>query len=164
MLLGDFNSVTTSSDHLSSKLDDTSHFLHTSLTQWNLHEPPGSHRYSFTYHHPAVPDRKSKLDRISLNFEMNNTRGYSKHSSILDHYLVSLYQLPDKDKGPKLWRLPDDALNNPQICTCIDLTLSNFNYQQPLSSWEDIKVKVQTLVQSCTKFRQKQIKQELKGL
>ncbi len=105
MLLGDFNSVTTSSDHLSGKLDDTSHFIHTSLTQWNLQEPLGSHRYSFTYHHPAVPDRKSRLDRIYLNFEMNNTQGYSQHSSISDHYLVGLYQLPDKDKGPKLWRL-----------------------------------------------------------
>ena len=161
MLLGDFNSVTTSFDHLSGKLDDISHFLHTSLTQW---KPPGSHRYSFTYHHPAVPNRKSRLDRIYLNFEMNNTRGYSQHSSISDHYLVSLYQLPDKDKGPKLWRLLDDALNNSQTCMCIDLTLSNFNYQQPLSSWEDIKVKLQTLVQLCTKFRQKQIKQDLKGM
>ena len=56
MLLSNFNSVTISSDCLSSKLDDTSHFLQTSLMQWNLKEPSGSHRYSFTYHHPAVPD------------------------------------------------------------------------------------------------------------
>ena len=60
--------------------------------------------------------------------------------------------------------IPEDALNNEYTCQNIDLILNNFIYNDPLNSWEGIKMKIQSAVQACTKFCQKQIQQELVGL
>ena len=109
-MMGDFNSVETSFDHLSGNLDSTSELLTSLLNSHSLKELDGTHRFSFTYHHPSSCHRKSRLDCIYLNFALPKVRGYSNHVSFSDYYLVGLYYLPDQDKGPGLWRLPHDAL------------------------------------------------------
>ncbi len=164
IVLGDFNLVEENSDRISGRLNSTSYYLFSLICSWNLVEPAGSQRFSFTYHHPSLSDRKSRIDHIYANCPLDKLKGYSQYISVSDHYLVGLYKLPDKDKGPKLWHLPEDALSNKCTCQNIDLILNNFNYNDPLNSWEGIKVKVQNTVQVHNKFCQKQIQQELAGL
>ncbi len=64
-LIGDFNSVTASEDHLSGHLDQTSHMLKMLLEQWDLLEPPFGP--SFTYQHPSIPEWKSRIDRLYVS-------------------------------------------------------------------------------------------------
>ena len=164
IVLGDFNLVEENFDHLSGRLDSTSCYLSSLIHSQNLVEPAGSQRFSFTYHHPSLSDRKSRINCIYVNCSLDKLKGYSQYMSVSDHYLVGLYKLPNMDKGPKLWHLPEDALSNEHTCQNVDLILSNFNYNDLLNSWEGTKVKIQNAVQTCNKFCQKQIQQELAGL
>lgn len=103
ILLGDFNSVELDIDCFSGHLDDTSTLLSQLIRSHNFSEIPGSHHFSFTYHHPSVATHKSHLDCIYTNFSIPTAHGYSQYVSFSDHYLVGMYILPDKDIGPKLW-------------------------------------------------------------
>ncbi len=67
VLLGDFNSTTQCMDRASSKMDPTSSFLSSLLPLWNLSKLQGSYLYSFSYHHPLLHNRKSRLDQIHAN-------------------------------------------------------------------------------------------------
>ena len=100
VILGDFNSVVNTSDRFSGVLDKTSAQLSFLFDQHSFIELQGSHHYSFTYHHPLVPQRKSRLDRIYFNFSTQKLRGSTRHVSFSDHYLVEAYRLPDLDTGP----------------------------------------------------------------
>ena len=124
----------------------------------------GSHRYSFTYYHPAVATQKCRLDRIYLNFPMPRCRGFSQHVSFSDHYLVGTYFLPDEDKGPALWRMLEDTLSSEFVCQNIELILSNFSFHNPINDWESVKVKIQEIIQKGMKYKHKQIEQELISL
>ena len=152
IVLGDFNLVEENSDCISGRLDSTSHYLSSLIHSQNLVELAGSQQFSFTYHHLSLSDRKSRIDCIYANCPLDKLKGYSQYMSVSDHYLVGLYKLPDMDKGPKLWCLSEDALSNEHTCQNIDLILNNFNYNDPLNSWEGIKVKVQNTVQVHNKF------------
>lgn len=78
--------------------------------------------------------------------------------------MVGLYYLPDQNRGLGLWRLLCDTLQSDFVCQNIELLLANFDSKDPLSSWENIKVKVQGLIQYRTKFRYQQAKRELASL
>ncbi len=112
MLLGDFNSVTNSLDHFSHQLDLTSTQLINILKAHDLCELNGSHLYSFTYH-PSVPNQKSRLDHIYLNYEGSRLRGYSSHATFSDHYIVELFLCKKAGLGPKPWWFPSDLLDDP---------------------------------------------------
>ena len=103
MLLGDFNSVVTPSDHLSQQLDTTSSQLCQILNAHNFIEPPGSHLHIFTYHHPAVPSRESHLDHIYVNFVVPHLHGFTLHTAFSDHYAFGLFLNKKTDKGPYPW-------------------------------------------------------------
>ncbi len=59
-----------------------------------------------------------------------------------------------------MWRFPSDLLTNESFC----LQVSLFNPKNPISSWEEIKAKVQSQSHTHTKFQQKQAKIELNSL
>ena len=63
-MLGDFNSVTATADRKSGVLDITSGQLAQLCDQYDLIELPGVH--VFTYQHPTVDMRKSRIERIYL--------------------------------------------------------------------------------------------------
>ena len=54
LLLGDFNSITVSSDRYSQNLDLTSKMLEKLLSFHKFHEPLGTHIHHFSYHHPSI--------------------------------------------------------------------------------------------------------------
>ena len=108
--------------------------------------------------------RKSCLDCIYLNFQVPNTHGYSHHVSFSDHYLVGIYHLPDTDHGPKLWRMLSDSLSCNLVVQQIQLIIDCFEKKNLITSWENLKVKVQQVIQQNTKFHQRQLQQEIKGL
>ncbi len=164
ILVGDFNSVEHITDHFSQRLDNTSTFLNSSLDLYHFSELMGSHRFSFTYHHPIVATHKSRLDRIYLNFPMPRCQGFSQHVLFSDYYMVGTYSLPNKDKGPPLWRMPEGALSSEFVTQNIELILSNFSFHDPINDWESVKVKIQETIQKGTKFRHKQVDQELTSL
>ena len=68
ILIGDFNSVVESINHLSNNQDATSTDLGLLLEMLDFYEPPGSHCSTFTYHHPSICLRKSQIDRAYINF------------------------------------------------------------------------------------------------
>ena len=101
MVLGDFNSVTDVKDHLSRHLDSTSSQLRSLLFDHSLEEPRDSHTRTFTYHHPSISQRKSRLDYIYVNYPTPWLIGYIHYVTFSDHYLVSLTLLKPEDLGPR---------------------------------------------------------------
>ncbi len=91
MVLGDFNSIIESQDHYSGNLDSTSVQLTELLAKHCLLEPDGPHLLCFSYHHPSLANRKSRLDRIYLNYDIVCIRGYAHHATFSDYYLVGLF-------------------------------------------------------------------------
>ncbi len=110
VLIGDFNSVTVKEDRKSQNLDATSVQLNDMLLGNGFEEINGPHRDMYTYHHPSIPDRKSRLDCIYVNFSHSTLLGYAAHISFSDHYLVGMFQLRPEDSGPKCWRFNADLL------------------------------------------------------
>ena len=64
VILGDFNSITSTNDQASGNLDATSAQLQELLELWKVCELSGSH--TFTYQHPTVGSRKSRIDCMFL--------------------------------------------------------------------------------------------------
>ncbi len=89
-----------SQDHYSGNLDLTSIQLAALLAKHHLLEPDGSHLSCFSYHHPSLINRKSRLDRIYLNYDTACIRGYAHHATFSDYYLVGLITLRPIDLGP----------------------------------------------------------------
>ncbi len=96
-LLGDFNSITDSSDRISSNLDAMSNLLSSMLLMNNLQEPLGSQQSCFTFHHPSAPDCQSRIDQIYINFNSSLLFGYNFHVSFSDHYGIALGRTKKKD-------------------------------------------------------------------
>ena len=174
-LLGDFNSVVSPHDHLSGNLDSlhdhlsgnldpTSEMLCQLLESLDFHELPGPQQKTFTYYHPTVQSRKSHLDHIYMNFDNKLLHGYCSPIFISDHYLVGMFSLPDTAQGPKQWRFPNDLLLDVSFNQQVHLTLENFDKDNPLESWERIKLKVQCLSQRMTVLRQRQAQHEISSL
>ncbi len=155
VLLGDFNSITVDSNHLSGILDPTSAFLRSLLQLWNLREPQGSHLFSFSYHHPSLADRKSRLDWIYSNIDWQHQCCFSHHISCSDHYMIGTYCLPSCTSGPKLWRFSEDLLTNQSFVEAIQQHIMGFQYENVVESWENFKTCVQTFPQKKIKFRLK---------
>ena len=76
--------------------------------------------------------------------------------SFSDYYLVSTYNLPCEDMGPKPWCFPPDLLENECFVTYVQLSLLNFDYMHPLENWEKWKIHLADLSQSFTRFQNKQ--------
>ena len=142
LILGDFNSVIDPCDRLSGNLDPTSDLLKNFLTDHNFWEPNDSHLSTFTYHHPSMPSRKSRLDRCYLNFD-SNWKGYVQFAPFSDHYIVGLFVPKPVDLGPKSWHFPLDLLLQEEFCLQINLILNCFDKSTPNASWEMIKLWVQ---------------------
>ncbi len=164
VLLGDFNSITDCTDRVSGNLDPISGLLSNLLSANSLVEPNGTHHFSFTYHYPSLNACKSRLNHIYINFLMDSLHGYCQYVSFSDHYLVSLFKLPDSDKGLVLWRLSSDMLANQGFVDYMNCQLLFFDYKNPVDSWERLKLCAQHKVQNLSKFRLKQQKYEISAL
>ena len=140
MVLGDFNSIMDQKDGKSLKLDSTSPQLLSILKSHYLVELEGVQHQCFTYHHPSLADCKSRLDRIYVNYVSPCLWGYSQHVSFSDHYLVGLCLRHPADVGPCPWHFPVDMLEDSDYCAQIDLILAWFDRNNPLESWETIKL------------------------
>ncbi len=146
ILLGDFNSVTNSSDRLSGRLDSTSNQLDQLLWEWQVHEPGGTHLSCHTYHHPSLGSHKSHLDRIYMS-QPDKWVGCAQPVLYSDHYVVFLFLPHSSDVGPKNWKFPEDLLGDSTFCSQIELVLGNFQPLSATESWESIKIKIQNIAQ-----------------
>ncbi len=164
ILLGDFNSVTSSNDHLSGNLDLTSVLLQNILQLLSFVEILGSHCHIFLYHDPTISSHKSRIDCIYTNFAFSALRGYASPCGLSDHYLLGCFTVLSNVSRPKQWQFPLDLLGDVSFDLQIQLILDNFDWDNTIESWETIKLKVQSLAQRMTCFRQKQAKQELQSL
>ncbi len=164
LLLGDFNSVTVSSDRHSQNLDSTSKMLEKVLSFHKFYEPQGTHIHHFSYHHPSIAERKSRIDCIYSTYPMQGLQGFSKHILFSDHYLIGTFQLKPVDIGPHPWHFPIDLLEDPERIAQLELILSGFDKKSAISSWEGIKLKIQSVMQNATAFHRKQLNQELHSL
>ena len=88
LLLGDFNLVTVSSDRYLQNLDLTSKMLEQLLSFHKFHEPQGTHIHHFSYHHPSIAERKSRIDHIYSTYPMQGLQGFSKYVFFSDYYLI----------------------------------------------------------------------------
>ncbi len=156
ILLGDFNSVVSQKDHFSDHLDSTSVLLKSLLDLWNLVELKGSHLFTFTYHHPSLADRKSRLNCIYSNIGWEGQLGFLQHVPCLDHYMVGTFIVPSRDKGPWPWRFTDDLLADNLFTSAIQQCILDFHYECAIDLWENLKTCVQTFAQRKTKFHLKQ--------
>ncbi len=141
VLIGDFNSVTSSSDRLSGNLDSTSQQLNNLLNGFNLIKPLGSHQQVFTYQHPSITTCKSWLDHVYMNFD-HEWMGYSLPVSYSDHYLIGIFVPYPDDVGPRPWRFPNDLLEDESFQQQIDLILQTFSDKDSGISWESVKSKI----------------------
>ncbi len=66
--------------------------------------------------------------------------------------------------GPHPWHFPIDLLEDPERIVQLDLILSGFDKKSAISSWEGIKLKIQSVMQNATTFCRKQLNQELHSL
>ncbi len=88
-------------NRLSGNLDHTSTMLGLLLNELDLYEILGYYQKSFTYQHPLIPNCKSHLDRIYVNFNTEKLRGYVSHISFSDYDLVGIFQVPEDNYGPR---------------------------------------------------------------
>ena len=154
VLLGDFNSVTAKEDHKSQNLDATSVQLSNMLLGNGFEEINGSHRYMYTYHHPSISDRKSRLDHIYISFSHLTLHGYAAHISFSDHHLVGMFQLKSEDSGLKSWKFNADLLLSEAFCSQVWLNCDNFDKKNSICNWKSFKIKIQALSQQHTQFLQ----------
>ncbi len=134
------------------------------LKENSFSELAGSHQYSFTYHHPSLPQCKSWIDCIYFNFPVPKLWGCVRHVSFSDCYLVEAYRLPDADSGPRLWWLPSDMLSNQTFIDYMNCQFQLFDECNPVDTWERIKLRAQLKVQTLSKYQIRQFKNELSGL
>ena len=90
--------------------------------------------------------------------------GYSQHVLFSDHYLIGLCLQHPADVGLHPWCFLVDILGDSDYCAQIDLILASFDWNNPLESWEIIKIKIQSLSRHKTAFRQRQRSQEWQSL
>ncbi len=131
MLAGNFNSVTSSSDHLSGNLDGTSTLLKMELLILGFEEISGSHLGMFTYHHPSLSTHKSQLDRIYVNFPHVVLHRYSVVNPYSDHYAVCSCELPQYTSGPRMWKFLSDLLSNESFNLQVNIICENFDLKNP---------------------------------
>ncbi len=153
LLIGDFNSVTDSSDQLSGHLDSTSELLGQLLSAHNLYEPRGSHLAMFTYHHQTLAICKSCIDRAYIYFP-SKWVGYASPTPYSDHYMVGLFVPKPIDLAPKAWQFPSNLLSQEDFCSQSQLLFNCFNKNDSVNSWEIIKLCLQERAQQATLFRQ----------
>ncbi len=78
--------------------------------------------------------RKSRIDRIYINFSHSKLRGYSSYVSISDDYLIGMFEISDQQMGLNLWQFPSDLLLSEAFVQQVNLVLENFNKKDPLAS------------------------------
>ena len=83
-ICGDFNSVTQLDECLSWKLDDISDQLNILIRNHNLTEPVGFDQ--FTYQHPSIPERKSKINHFLFSSDIGlEWHSLVKYCAFSDH-------------------------------------------------------------------------------
>ena len=68
--------------------------------------------------------------------------GYVMPCTISDHYLVGLFSISETALGQKQWKFPSDLLLENNVVQQIKLILENFDKNNPINSWELIKLKI----------------------
>ena len=162
-LLGDFNSVTDASDHHSGRCNSTTNLLSLLLTKKGLVEPKGGHLFSYTYQHPSLSMRKSRIDRIYITDHFSVLLRYTQSFSFTDHYGVGVFLPKSTVSGPRPWWFPLDLLQSQENVDHICFILSTFHPDNVIKSWENIKNSLQKNTQRFTAYCQK-LKAELAGL
>ncbi len=90
--------------------------------------------------------------------------GYAVPCTISDYYLVGLFAFSEMAQGPKQWKFPSDLLLENNVVQQIKLILGNFDKNNPVDSWELIKLKIQAISQCATRYCQKQARCEINSL
>ncbi len=128
-----------------------------------MKEPGGTYLSCHTYHHPSLGQHKSCLDRMYMT-HLDKWVGCVQPVLYSDHYVVFLFLPSSTDLGPRSWKFPEDLLEDVSFCSQVELSLDNFRSSTVSASWESIKLKIQSIAQEQTMFRQKQAKYEMQAL
>ncbi len=72
--------------------------------------------------------------------------------SFSDIYLVSMFCVPDSDRGLQHWKFPSDLLLCDDFNTAIRLLCDLFDTSQAIQSWDNFKLKVQQISQIILSF------------
>ena len=162
MLVGDFNSITSTADRVSGNLDPTSMVLQSLLDEVGLIEPGGSKCY--TYQHPAIAQSKSCLDRICVSRDLAEAfYTYTQWCTFSDHSAVCLNR-QRLVRGPTQWRMPDDVLEQKDFDTVIQEAIMDHDLVDPVLNWELTKASIKWSTQEFTKFCRKQSNHKLTSL
>ena len=140
MLVGDFNSITSTADRVSGNLDPTSMVLQSLLDEVGLIEPGGSKCY--TYQHPAIAQSKSCLDRICVSRDLAEAfYTYTQWCTFSDHSAVCLNR-QRLVRGPTQWRMPDDVLEQKDFDTVIQEAIMDHGLVDLVLNWELTKASI----------------------
>ena len=126
ILCGDFNSVLSTSDRISKKLDDMSDALNMLIRMANLCEPEGSKQ--FTYQHPLLNDRKSQIDYFFLSQSIvSKWKHQVCFCAFSDYQAIVLFPVCNA-QGSGLWCLSNDLLKNLKYFSSICAAIRKFSH------------------------------------
>ncbi len=111
LLCGDFNSVMSSSDRISKRLDETSSLLNKLVRTHNLCEPQVFSQ--LMYQHPSLLGRQSRIDYFLVSRYLEGVWfGSTHYCAFSDHQVIILFPKRLNDQGAGLWHLLNDMLQN----------------------------------------------------
>lgn len=102
VLYGNFNSVLQENDRASQQIDGTTDVLNCIIQDTNLSEPSGFSQ--FTYQHPSVKERKSRIDLFLVSHCLQGLWfGATHFCAYSDYQAVILFPTKQEQSGPGLW-------------------------------------------------------------
>ena len=154
VLCGDFNSVMSSSDRISRRLDEMSSLLNKLVRTHNLCEPQGF--LQFTYQHPSLPDRQSRIDYFLVSKHLASMwLGSTHYCAFSDHQAILLFPKKQHDQGVGLWLLSNDLLQNTKCQDRIRDTIWQFSQNEDhaaVENWLLLKCECKYIFQEFSKF------------
>ena len=80
------------------------------IRTYNLTEPAGFEQ--FTYQHPSIPERKSKIDHFLFSSDIGlEWHRLVKYCAFLDYQALVLYPRHPIDMEPQVWYISNDLLD-----------------------------------------------------
>ncbi len=152
-VLGDFNSVLSSQDRLSQRIDAMTDTFNKLISECQLTECQNTR--IFTFQCPGDPKQQSHIDYIFGPKDLiTNMYQFSVWNQLSDHSCVVSKPNLELTRGPGQWHFAANNLEDQDMI---------LKFRQLLIS-ELLKLQVRDLMQAWTKFQQKQKNCELNSL
>ena len=145
-------------------MDGSTTVFHNLLHRHGLTKCQHDRMYTFQSHSDA--SQQSRIDYIiGPDHIMSQSYQYQEWTVLSDHSALILREKVWTDRGPELWCLSDDLLDDPvieqEIGTILD---SNLDGNDPQLWWESLKLQVRETAQYFAQFQKVQRTQEIHSL